>query len=489
MANPRNRVLFILPRDLCIAIAEIGSRSRIRESKLSRNTLCDCKIRDANAMNNGRSLRERGAMDANVKHRKEDLRDRGSFYANAMKEKEATRNNTSRMRKAVRDRRERTPEAEYNSPNNEKMTWKKPIIKMLEEIRQKVMNLMKKHKEEVRTWSNEFSPKSRELYNEFMEIAQVWQVNFNGEIGYEVIEGSDKHCVNLSMKKCTCRVWDLTEIPCPHVIRDIIYNRGDPLTEMHWWYSKESKSGLTDFTGSRGRLKLEFKIDRVRDPLISQAQTNRSSRDFNPRTPPRPFFPIFTKSKKKKKKNPKRYPARLPHHNSGDQAYTAAPRCRLSPDPTQLAGKTPTTTRRKPATVIRSRNQPPIFKNKPIRSENQEKVSENLNFQEVFESKFAARLLRFSGPVRFQSRFFGPSFHTTAAVIGKYVPFEVLVHSSTASSDQEPTCSARDFSHVLSNSHLSSASAFGFTSLFFLFFLFSWIETSSLVISNLRASR
>ncbi|XP_075103539.1 uncharacterized protein LOC142178109 [Nicotiana tabacum] len=116
----------------------------------------------------------------------------------------------------------------------------KPIIKILEDIRLKVINMMTKHKTEASTWSNEFSPKSLELYNEFMEIALVCKVNSNGEGGYEVSEGSDKYCVNLSIKKCTCSAWDLTRIPCPHAIRAILHNRGDPLTEMHWWYSKEA---------------------------------------------------------------------------------------------------------------------------------------------------------------------------------------------------------------------------------------------------------
>ncbi|XP_070054682.1 uncharacterized protein [Nicotiana tomentosiformis] len=116
----------------------------------------------------------------------------------------------------------------------------KPIIKMLEDIRLKVMNMITKHEVEASTWSNEFSPKSLELYNEFMEITQMCKVNSNGEGGYKVSEGSDKHCVNLSIKKCTCRAWDLTGIPCPHAIRVILHNRGDPLTEMHWWYIKEA---------------------------------------------------------------------------------------------------------------------------------------------------------------------------------------------------------------------------------------------------------
>nr|XP_009793806.1 PREDICTED: uncharacterized protein LOC104240638 [Nicotiana sylvestris] len=71
-------------------------------------------------------------------------------------------------------------------------------------------------------------------------------------------------------------------------------------------------------------------------------------------------------------------------------------------------------------------------------AQNQEKVSENLDFQEFFlRSGFANRLLRFSEPVRFQSRFFGPGFHSyTAALIGKSFPFEGLVKKVTNSQNQ-----------------------------------------------------
>ncbi|XP_070005952.1 uncharacterized protein [Nicotiana sylvestris] len=115
----------------------------------------------------------------------------------------------------------------------------KPIIKMLEDIRLKVMYIMTKHEAEASTWSNEYGPNSLELYNEFMEIAQVCKVHSNGEGGYEDSEGSDKNCINLSIKKCTYKEWDLTGIPCPHAIR-ALHNKGDPLTEMHRRYSKEA---------------------------------------------------------------------------------------------------------------------------------------------------------------------------------------------------------------------------------------------------------
>nr|XP_009779792.1 PREDICTED: uncharacterized protein LOC104228936 [Nicotiana sylvestris] len=80
----------------------------------------------------------------------------------------------------------------------------KPIIKMLEDIRLKVMNQLRKHEDEVRTWKTKYSPQSMKLYTDYLKIAHSIEVDFNGDDGFEIVEGED------------------------------------PLKEMHWWYSKEA---------------------------------------------------------------------------------------------------------------------------------------------------------------------------------------------------------------------------------------------------------
>nr|XP_009772460.1 PREDICTED: uncharacterized protein LOC104222839 [Nicotiana sylvestris] len=90
----------------------------------------------------------------------------------------------------------------------------KPILKMIEDIRIKVMNILREKEEEARTWGGEFSPNCMKL--------------------------CDRHTVNLVEKKCTCRFWQLTGIPCPHTIRALKYERGDPMTKISWCYSKEA---------------------------------------------------------------------------------------------------------------------------------------------------------------------------------------------------------------------------------------------------------
>ncbi|WMV29052.1 hypothetical protein MTR67_022437 [Solanum verrucosum] len=116
----------------------------------------------------------------------------------------------------------------------------KPIIKMLEDIRIKVMKRLKQLEEEGKRWTEEYCPYSIDLYHDFRMIAQGCQVVANGDLGYEMDEGIDRHIVNLATKKCTCRTWDLTGIPCPYAIKALEHDRLEPLNEMHWWYSKEA---------------------------------------------------------------------------------------------------------------------------------------------------------------------------------------------------------------------------------------------------------
>ncbi|XP_075112533.1 uncharacterized protein LOC107802516 [Nicotiana tabacum] len=95
--------------------------------------------------------------------------------------------------------------------------------------------------ESVNAWLVEASPHSLKIYNEYFKIGTTsCYVDINGDNGYEVREGTDKYTVNMVFKKCTCRGWDLTGIPCPHEIKALQLKRLEPMNEINWWYSKEA---------------------------------------------------------------------------------------------------------------------------------------------------------------------------------------------------------------------------------------------------------
>ncbi|XP_049391435.1 uncharacterized protein LOC125855773 [Solanum stenotomum] len=122
----------------------------------------------------------------------------------------------------------------------------KPIIEMLEDIRVKIMERLAAKEVVVRKWKDDgFSPKSELLFIEYLKISKVCKVSGNGDNGYEVTEGTDRHIVNLREKKCTCRTWDLTGIPCPHAIKAMEHKKMIPMKEIHWYYSKEA--ALADY--------------------------------------------------------------------------------------------------------------------------------------------------------------------------------------------------------------------------------------------------
>ncbi|WMV59587.1 hypothetical protein MTR67_052972 [Solanum verrucosum] len=55
---------------------------------------------------------------------------------------------------------------------------------------------------------DEFSTKTELLFIEYLKISKVCKVSGNGNNGYEVTEGADRHIINLREKKCTWRTWD-----------------------------------------------------------------------------------------------------------------------------------------------------------------------------------------------------------------------------------------------------------------------------------------
>ncbi|KAH0665257.1 hypothetical protein KY285_026463 [Solanum tuberosum] len=65
----------------------------------------------------------------------------------------------------------------------------KPIIKMLEDIRIKVMKRLKQLEEEGKRWTEEYCPYSMDMYHDFRMIAQGCQVVYNGDLGYELQKG------------------------------------------------------------------------------------------------------------------------------------------------------------------------------------------------------------------------------------------------------------------------------------------------------------
>ncbi|KAM3301308.1 hypothetical protein P3S67_015809 [Capsicum chacoense] len=114
----------------------------------------------------------------------------------------------------------------------------KAIIKMIEDIRVKVMNMLKNHDVDVRSWKNKFSTHAMKLFNDYKVIAQQCNVEFNRERRYKVTEGRNGNTVHIEHKRCICRAWVLTEIPCLYTIKAFLHTKIFPIDKIYLCYSK-----------------------------------------------------------------------------------------------------------------------------------------------------------------------------------------------------------------------------------------------------------
>ncbi|XP_019166889.1 PREDICTED: uncharacterized protein LOC109162659 [Ipomoea nil] len=115
----------------------------------------------------------------------------------------------------------------------------KNIIPMLEDIRVAMMKRVAKKKALGERWNGNYGTIIMKKLNENIIGSKDWEVVFNGVDGYEVKKGRFQFKVNLDLRTCSCRMWQLTGLPCPHSICAIFHKGDQPDQYIHICYSKE----------------------------------------------------------------------------------------------------------------------------------------------------------------------------------------------------------------------------------------------------------
>ncbi|XP_057765915.1 uncharacterized protein LOC130986503 [Salvia miltiorrhiza] len=116
----------------------------------------------------------------------------------------------------------------------------KPIISMLEDIRLLAMKRIRERKTGLDSWKSVWSPSAMKTFEANKSDSVYCNVVWNGEYGYEVTDGLDKHIVFIDTKTCTCRGWDLTGIPCSHAIASFFSSSLDPLLSISECYHRDT---------------------------------------------------------------------------------------------------------------------------------------------------------------------------------------------------------------------------------------------------------
>ncbi|KAF7841607.1 Sporozoite surface protein 2 [Senna tora] len=107
----------------------------------------------------------------------------------------------------------------------------KPILTMLEAIREYLMNRWADCRRKITTHQESVLPRIKARLEKQVDMAGKWIPQWSGDEIFEVTsvyQATDKFVVDLQKKECSCRAWMLTGIPCCHSIAAMKFMRKTP---------------------------------------------------------------------------------------------------------------------------------------------------------------------------------------------------------------------------------------------------------------------
>ena len=111
---------------------------------------------------------------------------------------------------------------------------------MIDRIKTQLITRICKKQNEAKKWSGHICPKIMKKVAKNTELANACFVSPAGEGIFEVAGKGTQYIVDLKVKSCTCRRWDLSGIPCSHAIACMREDRIAPEDMVHSCYSIES---------------------------------------------------------------------------------------------------------------------------------------------------------------------------------------------------------------------------------------------------------
>ncbi|XP_015948297.1 uncharacterized protein LOC107473257 [Arachis duranensis] len=95
---------------------------------------------------------------------------------------------------------------------------KKSIITMLEEIRVYLMSRWAVNRKRIQKFNGTILPRIRKKIKRKGRAVGEWRPYWSTAQTYEVVNEFSKYAVDLSLHECSCKKWQLSEIPCTHAI-------------------------------------------------------------------------------------------------------------------------------------------------------------------------------------------------------------------------------------------------------------------------------
>ena len=116
----------------------------------------------------------------------------------------------------------------------------KPILSMLEWIRVRLMTRLHTKRIGMEKYGGSVCPNVQDKLEKLKMESRSFSAMPSGRFKYEVDNSYERHVVDLTKKECSCRIWDLTGIPCKHGVAAIYKNLEHPEDYLHYCYLKEA---------------------------------------------------------------------------------------------------------------------------------------------------------------------------------------------------------------------------------------------------------
>ncbi|MBA0670136.1 hypothetical protein Goklo_024217, partial [Gossypium klotzschianum] len=112
----------------------------------------------------------------------------------------------------------------------------KSIIRMLEDIRTKMMTVIVQKTKLCNGWKKNYGPLVKAKFDANKKDYVGWQLICNGENGCELRKESYQYTVDLSQRICSCRSWQISGILCSHAYAAIYHLGFQPDEYLHEYY-------------------------------------------------------------------------------------------------------------------------------------------------------------------------------------------------------------------------------------------------------------
>ncbi|GKC80911.1 agenet domain-containing protein [Tanacetum coccineum] len=115
----------------------------------------------------------------------------------------------------------------------------KPIITMLKDIILYLMQRLVSMNRIARTLEDTITPSIRKRIEFLKEEQRFWMVIPSSFQEIEVRKGHGAYGVNLQLRTCMCRMWQLSGLPCIHSVAAYCHMNRDLVEGVDHWYSQK----------------------------------------------------------------------------------------------------------------------------------------------------------------------------------------------------------------------------------------------------------